>query len=98
MIAEDVPVGPVNTLEEVMQDPQVLHNESVFELEHPTVGRIRQAKPAARFDATPTQVRRPPPLHGEHTEEVLAELGYDAAARQRLAAEGAVVLPVPPES
>jgi crotonobetainyl-CoA:carnitine CoA-transferase CaiB-like acyl-CoA transferase len=97
MIAEDVPVGPVNTLEEVMQDPQVLHNESVFELEHPTVGRIRQAKPAARFDATPTQVRRPPPLHGEHTEEVLAELGYDATARQRLAAEGAVVLPVRPE-
>jgi formyl-CoA transferase/CoA:oxalate CoA-transferase len=93
MIAEDVPVGPVNTLEQALEDPQVLHNDAVFELEHPTVGRIRQAKPAARFDRTPTQVRVPPPLHGEHTAEVLAELGYDADARRKLAADGIVVLP-----
>jgi len=93
MIAEDVPAGPVNTLEQALEDPQVLHNDAVFELEHPTVGRIRQAKPAARFDATPTDVRVPPPLHGEHTAEVLAELGYDEAACRRLAEEGVVVLP-----
>jgi crotonobetainyl-CoA:carnitine CoA-transferase CaiB-like acyl-CoA transferase len=92
MIAEDVPVGPVNSLEQVFDDPQILHNDSVFELEHPTVGRIRQAKPAARFDATPTEVRMPPPLHGEHTAEVLAELGYDEAACRRLVEDGVVAL------
>lgn len=97
MLAEDVPVGPVHTLEQVLDDPQIRHNGSVFELEHAVVGRIRQAKPAARFDATPTEVRIPPPLHGEHTAEVLAELGYDEAACGRLAEEGVVVLAKTPE-
>jgi crotonobetainyl-CoA:carnitine CoA-transferase CaiB-like acyl-CoA transferase len=93
LLAEDVPVGPVNSLEQVLEDPQLRHNDSIFELEHPTVGRIRQPKPAARFEGTPTRVPTPPPLHAEHTAEVLAELGYDEAARRRLAADGVVVLP-----
>lgn len=93
MLAEDVPVGPVNSLEQALEDPQLAHNQSMFEFEHPVVGRIRQAKPAAHFDKTPTQVSVPPPLHAEHTAEVLAELGYDEAALRQLVAEAVVVLP-----
>jgi crotonobetainyl-CoA:carnitine CoA-transferase CaiB-like acyl-CoA transferase len=80
MVEEQVPVGPVLSLDEIFEDPQILHNECVFEREHPTAGRIRQAKPAARFDKTPQTPGRLPPLHGEHTDEVLAELGLDTAA------------------
>jgi crotonobetainyl-CoA:carnitine CoA-transferase CaiB-like acyl-CoA transferase len=90
MVAEDVPCGPVNSLEAVLDDPQVRHNEAIIELEHPVAGRMRQAKPAARFDRTPAQVRSAPPLHGEHTEEVLRELGWDDAGLRRLAEEGVI--------
>jgi crotonobetainyl-CoA:carnitine CoA-transferase CaiB-like acyl-CoA transferase len=90
MLEEDVPAGPVNTLDDALEDPQILHNESVLELEHPVAGRIRQAKPAARFDKTATEPSLPPPLHGEHTDEILAELGYDEAKREALRAAGVI--------
>ncbi|MAI26025.1 MAG: CaiB/BaiF CoA transferase family protein [Myxococcota bacterium] len=77
MLAEDVPCGPVLGLDEIFNDPQLIHNESILEFEHPTAGPYRQARPAARFDKTPQDpTRRMPPLHGEHTDEVLSELGY----------------------
>jgi crotonobetainyl-CoA:carnitine CoA-transferase CaiB-like acyl-CoA transferase len=88
LIADDVPAGPVNALEDVFEDPQVRHNGTIVELEHPVVGRMRQAGPAARFDRTPAGAGGPPPLHGEHTDLVLAELGYDEAERAALRAEG----------
>ena len=89
---EGVPVGPVLAPEEIASDPQVIHNEAVLEFEHPTAGRYQQAAPAARFDKTPQDARRlPPPLHGEHTEEVLRELGYRDEDLAR--ARGAGVIP-----
>ncbi len=90
MVAEQVPVGPVLSLEEILEDPQILHNEAVFEAEHPVYGRYRQARPAARFDRTPPAPARMPPLHGEHSDEILAELGYGDAARAALRAEGVI--------
>lgn len=90
LLEEDVPCGPVNSLEDALADPQIVHNGSLLELEHPVAGRMRQAKPAARFDGTPTEVSAPPPLHGEHTDEILAELGYDAAKIEALRAEGVI--------
>jgi crotonobetainyl-CoA:carnitine CoA-transferase CaiB-like acyl-CoA transferase len=90
MIAEDVPAGPVNSLEEMLEDPQILHNGTVIELEHPSVGRMRQAAPAAKFDRTPTAPGAAPPLHGEHTDAILDEHGYDEAARALLRAEGVI--------
>jgi crotonobetainyl-CoA:carnitine CoA-transferase CaiB-like acyl-CoA transferase len=90
LIAEQVPVGPVNSLEDVFDDPQIKHNGCVFEQEHPKAGRLRQAMPAAKFDKTPTTPGRVAPLLGEHTEEVLAEFGYGAQARAELRGEGVI--------
>jgi crotonobetainyl-CoA:carnitine CoA-transferase CaiB-like acyl-CoA transferase len=91
MVENDVPVGPVLELDELFDDPQIAHNEAILEFDHPTAGKFRQARPAARFHATPQDpTRRMPPLHGEHTEEVLNELGYPAAKLADLRAKGVV--------
>ncbi len=74
-----VPCAPVLTRNQVIQHPQVQNMEIVVETEHPAAGRLRQTRPAARFSRTPAGIRRGAPGLGEHTAEVLAELGYSAA-------------------
>ena len=69
--------------------PPQFENGIVAEVEHPAAGRLRQARPAARFSATPAELRRPAPGLGEHTAEVLAEAGYTAAEVEALRAAGA---------
>ena len=64
----------------------------VQQLDHPVGGRINQLGPAVKLSATPARLQRAAPTFGQHTAEVLAELGYDRAAIDRLAAEGTVVL------
>ena len=73
--AEGVPCAPVLTRDQVIRHPQVLASNILMETEHPVVGRLRQTRPAARFAKTPPQYRRGAPLLGEHTGEVLGELG-----------------------
>ncbi|HEY3060295.1 MAG TPA: CoA transferase [Chloroflexota bacterium] len=75
--AESVPFGPVNTIAEVFEDPQVQHRQLVIETAHPGLASavVRTVKPGATLHATPAEVRRHPPLLGEHTAEVLAEIG-----------------------
>ena len=91
MAKEEVPVGPVLSPDQIAADPQVVHNEAVLEFEHPTAGRYQQAAPAARFDKTPQDARRRmPPLHGEHTDEVLRELGYGDADLARAREAGVI--------
>jgi crotonobetainyl-CoA:carnitine CoA-transferase CaiB-like acyl-CoA transferase len=73
--AEGVPCAPVLTRDEVIKHPQVLASNILMETAHPVVGRLRQTRPAARFAKTPPEYRRGAPLLGEHTAEVLGELG-----------------------
>jgi len=89
MSDNEVPSGRVLTLEEVFDDPQIQHNGSILEFDHPSAGKYQQAKPAAKFHGTPQDPRRRmPPLLGEHTEEVLTELGLSAAAIEELREKG----------
>ena len=87
--ANGVPASPVPSLDEVVDDPE-LHMGALTEAHHPEVGPYRQIEPAARFSRSPQSVRRPAPLLAEHTREVLAEVGYDDDAVDRLVADGAV--------
>jgi len=73
--AEDVPAGVVVPIGELYADPQVVASGTFVLSEHPRAGRLREARPAARFGATPARVGAPAPDLGQHTDEVLAELG-----------------------
>ena len=70
-----VPAAPVRFVEELFDDPQVLANGLVADLEHPEAGTVRMVGSMANFSETPLQPR-PPAVLGQHTDEVLAELGY----------------------
>ncbi|MDP7571672.1 MAG: CoA transferase, partial [Myxococcota bacterium] len=73
---------------ELLSHPQLAANELVVEGTHPHAGPMRQPRHAARFDATPAELRLPAPLLGEHTDEVLAELGLDAEQVTTLRRDG----------
>jgi formyl-CoA transferase len=91
LLAEGVPTGPINRLDEVFADPQVLARGLLAEVEHPTLGTLRLAGPAAGFSATPGAVERHPPLLGEHTDQVLSEiLGLDQVEIAELRRLGAI--------
>jgi crotonobetainyl-CoA:carnitine CoA-transferase CaiB-like acyl-CoA transferase len=88
--AEQVPCAPILSRTDLFTDPQIAANALIVELDHPHVGRIRQARPAARFDGTPAELRSPAPLLGEHTDAVLAELGVSSEQLAALRTAGAV--------
>jgi formyl-CoA transferase len=77
LVGAPIPCGPVNDMASLFADPQVLHREMVAELPHPTIGSLRLTGVPIKYEATPGQVRLPPPLLGEHSEEILdSVLGY----------------------
>lgn len=86
MEAEDVPCAKAMRLEDLPAHPQLQANGCFAEFDHPRAGRLREPRPAARFEGTPEGVGRPSAALGEHTEAILAELGLDAdlaALRER---------------
>jgi crotonobetainyl-CoA:carnitine CoA-transferase CaiB-like acyl-CoA transferase len=89
--AAGVPASPVNDVGQVVEHPQVRELETIRTVHHPGLGRDLELV-ASPFQASEmsTDVRRAPPLHGEHTDEILAELGYDDAARGELHRQGVV--------
>ncbi|MDR7422581.1 MAG: CoA transferase [Armatimonadota bacterium] len=74
----DILCSRVNTLAEALADPQVLHNEMVVEMHHPETGAVRSVGIPVKLEGTPGSIRRAPPRLGEHTREVLEELGFAA--------------------
>jgi crotonobetainyl-CoA:carnitine CoA-transferase CaiB-like acyl-CoA transferase len=78
--AHDVPASKINSIDEIPHDPQAIHNEIFVERRHPAAGMIREPRPAARLSATPAVVSGHAPLFGEHSDEIVAELGLDPVA------------------
>jgi crotonobetainyl-CoA:carnitine CoA-transferase CaiB-like acyl-CoA transferase len=90
LAGKGVMIGPVYRMDQLFQDPQVVHNEMVAEIDHPLAGKIKALRTPIRFSASPLSIKRPPPLLGQHTEEILSELGYTAEEIERRKATGAV--------
>jgi len=90
MTQKDIPVGKVYSLDEVFSDPQVLHRQMLIEVEHPTLGRVKQAGIAPKLSQTPGKVRTLSPLLGEHSQEILRELGYSQEEIENLRQDGVI--------
>jgi formyl-CoA transferase len=87
---QDILCAPIKDLGEAMSDPQVLHNEMIIDVPHHRLGTFKAIANPIKMDRTPAQVRREPPDLGQHTDEVLAELGFSGGEITRLRAGGAV--------
>ncbi|MFN3566950.1 MAG: CaiB/BaiF CoA transferase family protein [Burkholderiaceae bacterium] len=88
--AAGVPVGPVHSIGEALSHPQTLARGMVVDLNHPQAGPTRALGCPLHFSETPTSIDRPAPLLGEHTREVLREVGYSEEQIDALAADGAI--------
>ncbi len=88
--AGGVPCGPINELSDVFADPQVLDRNMLLEVAHPTLGTVKQAGIPIKYSRTEGDIRLPPPLLGEHTRELLTQIGYTEAQIRDLADSEAI--------
>jgi crotonobetainyl-CoA:carnitine CoA-transferase CaiB-like acyl-CoA transferase len=87
----ELPVGPINTVAEVLEDPHIHAREMVKELTHPEYGPLRYVGIPVKLSDTPGELQGPPPRFGEHNRNVLAELGYDEHGIDQLATTNVIV-------
>jgi len=88
--AAGVPSGPIYTMDEVFADPQVQHLGAAAAVKHPKLGEIRIVNQVVKLSRTPAAIVQATPELGEHTDEILAELGYSAADLAELRAHGVI--------
>jgi crotonobetainyl-CoA:carnitine CoA-transferase CaiB-like acyl-CoA transferase len=88
--AAEIPCGPIQGILEALESEQAQAREMTVAVEHPLLGSLRQVGVPFKLAATPATIRSAPPLLGEHSEEILAELGYDPAAIARMRADGVI--------
>lgn len=87
---QDICVTPVYSVGEVIQDPQLRHRKMFTEVEHPVEGKTLHVAFPLKFSETPATIRMPAPLFGQHTNEVLKELGYNEEEIKSLEKEGVI--------
>ncbi len=90
--AAGIPCGPINDLDQVLADPHTAARDLWVDMDHPSAGRLKTVGVPIKISGIPRTIRRPPPSLGEHTAEVLGELGLSEAALQSLHAAGAIAL------
>jgi crotonobetainyl-CoA:carnitine CoA-transferase CaiB-like acyl-CoA transferase len=86
----DVPIAPVYSLDEVFNDPQIQYRKVIEEVEHPEIGKVRVLRIPVEFSETPSRIRGPAPMLGQHTKEILKELGYSDREIEEFEKEGIV--------
>jgi crotonobetainyl-CoA:carnitine CoA-transferase CaiB-like acyl-CoA transferase len=89
--AHNIWYAPVNDYEQVEADPQVAHNGMITTIQHPDAGEVRLLAHPVRYDGKAPPLRRLPPRQGEHTREILAELGYQASEIDALSDSGIAI-------
>lgn len=87
---KDVCVAPVYAVDEVFEDPQVVHRKMVVEIDHPTLGKIKQVGIGIKLSETPGAVTRIAPKPGQHTDEIMMSLGYTRDGIAELRESGAI--------
>jgi formyl-CoA transferase len=90
LLAVGVPAGPINNIAEVFEDPQVLARNMRIDVPHPKLGTVTMSGISYKHGDTPGTVRRHPPMLGEHTDEVLRELGIADGEIAALRQDGAI--------
>jgi crotonobetainyl-CoA:carnitine CoA-transferase CaiB-like acyl-CoA transferase len=90
LMKADTCVSPVNEIDEVFNDPQMIYRKMVLELNHPTLGKVKQVGIPFKMSETQPEVRSLAPLTGQHTEEILLELGYTKANIKKMKDAGLV--------
>ena len=85
-----VPCGPINSIDETFADPQVRHLAMAAPVDHPLMGKFDVLGQGANLSRTPFHIHSAPPDQGEHTDAILGELGYDAAAIAALRDDGVI--------
>jgi len=90
LAAAEIPAAPINTVAEAVDDAQTHARGLIVQLEHPALGVAKSIANPIRFSTTPVSYRLPPPLLGEHTDEILRTLGYGENEVREMAAESAI--------